>query len=155
MWKQATQVNGFMLDWGSFQIEKWLHGHKIACNKEDVYRCMRFNWRAKERNLLKVIGSRKHDIPVSGMGCFREIVRCASMAERMKEREFDRDTVYIVPGSYIDTPPDMDVVPTSLRDVCLVFTSFNLSLNVARVHQWFGAASPGPVAMLDHTYKAW
>ena len=80
---------------------------------------------------------------------------CASMAERMKEREFDRDTVYIVPGSYIDTPPDMDVVPTSLRDVCLVFTSFNLSLNVARVHQWFGAASPGPVAMLDHTYKVW
>ena len=155
LWKQATQVNGFMLDWGSFQIEKWLHGHKIACNKEDVYRCMRFNWRTKERNLLKVIGSRKHDIPVSGMGCFREIVRCASMAERMKEREFDRDTVYIVPGSYIDTPPDMDVVPTSLRDVCLVFTSFNLSLNVARVHQWFGAASPGPVAMLDHTYKVW
>ena len=34
-----------------------------------------------------------------------------------------------------------------------MFTSFNLSLNVARVHQWFGAASPGPVAALDHTYK--
>ena len=65
-----------------------------------------------------------------------------------KDPNFNVHTIYLVPGSLTQDSDNGQDQPK----LCLMFTSFNLILNVARAVYWY-RDSGGAIAGIDHTFK--
>ena len=64
-----------------------------------------------------------------------------------KDPNFNVHTIYLVPGSLTQDSDNGQDQPK----LCLMFTSFNLILNVARAVYWY-RDSGGAIAGIDHTF---
>ena len=65
-----------------------------------------------------------------------------------KDPNFNVHTIYLVPGSLMQESDNGLDQPK----LCLMFTSFNLILNVARAVHWYRNKG-GAIAGIDHTFK--
>jgi hypothetical protein len=152
MWKHACTAEAHLLCYDQYQITRWLYDHHIDFNKETVLRCKRFNERTRRAVALANVPA---GISVNHMGAFHAIVQEYAFQTRSQLPTFDKHTVYILPGSFVQHPAAADLASHesehSLQGPCLLFTTFNMSLNATRAAYWFREA--GPVAQLDHTFK--
>ena len=138
VWKAAVSQNPEMLDWTSRHIFEWLISHGVqGVDAHLATRCKKFNERTRQNFAQARVGS---DVPLDTLGGIRTLAQTYAFEAVAEHPSFSCDTAYLCPGWFI-----------SDTDMCLMFTTFNLMLNIYRASRLRG--EKGVVYALDHTYK--
>ena len=139
VWKAAVaQHGGKMLDWNTRMIFEWLTENGVeGVDQCTAVRCKTWNERQRRAAAKKRVG---RDVDLDTVGGIRELASTYSFEARSQEPQFCCDTAYLVPGWYVND-----------GDICLMFTTFNLAMNIYRADEYFGER--GVVYGVDHTFK--
>ena len=105
--------------------------------KKMANKCKRYNERERRKVVQDRVGC---DVDLDTVGGLRALACTYSFERLSRSPTFSHDTVFLCPGWYINED-----------DVCLIFTTFNLLLNIHRANQYFG--DKGLAYGLDHTFK--
>ena len=138
VWQAAVTQDAEKLDWSSRRIFTWLTDHGVeGVDKEMAQKCKRYNERERRKVVQDRVGC---DVDLDTVGGLRALACTYSFERLSRSPTFSHDTVFLCPGWYINED-----------DVCLIFTTFNLLLNIHRANQYFG--DKGLAYGLDHTFK--
>jgi len=91
---------------------------------------------------LKHVGLNTTASRVGGVYAAEQLLDFKNVAQRA---DFDINTPLLVPGWCCDKED------AETGGVCLVFTTFNMVLNIYRAQQWYGEV--GVTTSIDHAFK--
>ena len=146
-----AQTTNEMWSWTSSQIQQWMKDKRIELSPGDdvkkfLTRLRRHSQRAREAKDKKLLGL--------GNCIANPVTKLKFATENLtfdaatKDPNFNVHTIYLVPGSLMQESDNGLDQPK----LCLMFTSFNLILNIARALHWFRNKG-GAIAGIDHTFK--
>jgi hypothetical protein len=155
MWEAFCALNPYALNFKRSEIQKWLVDRQINCTHIDphtgeqtnqlgvmVNKCKRYAERLLRANTLADGIRNNYEGKLLAM-C--EQYDFKETAKRMGHAHFTAHTPYILPGWSADNDDTH-----AAGGYCILVTTMNLALNLARAHHWFA----GKVTMaLDHTFK--
>jgi len=140
-----------MLGWDRTAISRWIMQNHIADPQDTL------SFRIKKSNELCVRSQMQSALPLGTqpgtLGALIAATHQLSFANVLQKegKAFNWNTAYIVPGSLVPESA-LSLAPGSTSFLCLMFTSFRLSLEYYRVLRAFGTAK-GVTLSLDHTFK--
>ena len=138
VWKAAVQKDPCMQHWNFRQIFTWLTDHHVeGVDKQLAHKCKRWNERERRKAAQGRVG---RDVDLDTVGGLRSLACTYAFEAVSRDPTFCHDTAVLCPGWYINE-----------HDVCLIFTTFNLLLNIHRANEYFG--EKGLVYGVDHTFK--
>ena len=146
-----AQTTNEMWSWSSRRTQQWMHDRKIELAPSDdvkmfLNRLRRHSQRAREAKDKELLGLGNCIAnPVTKLKVATENL---TFDAATKDPNFNVHTIYLVPGSLTQDSDNGQDQPK----LCLMFTSFNLILNVARAVYWY-RDSGGAIAGIDHTFK--
>jgi hypothetical protein len=140
-----------MREWDRTQISRFIMQHSIADPNDTL------SFRIKKANELSVRSQVQSALPLGTqtgtLGALIAATHDMSFAKVLQKegKAFNWNTAYIVPGSVV---PESAVALArgGTSFLCLMFTSFRLSLEYYRVLREFGTRK-GVTLSLDHTFK--
>ena len=105
---------------------------------QSAKRCKRYNERERLQRVQRRVGAH---VDFNSIGGLRQLAETYSFECVSKDAKFDPHTPYLVPGWTVGDDGSL----------LLMFTTFNLVLNVFRAREYFRAA--GVTFAIDHTFK--
>jgi len=140
----AAEYNPKMYSWSRKQVRLWLEEEGIDCGqgnqKNQMHERITQHCNHKRKAIINsTVGMQGRS---TAWGVLTLFVSKMSLAQRQKEPGFTVDTAYLVPGSRLDAEG---------RGCCLLLTTVNHILNLARMCQWHAPSKP--TAGVDHTHK--
>jgi hypothetical protein len=136
-----------MREWDRTQISRFIMQHSIADPNDTL------SFRINKANELSVRSQVQSALPLGTLGALIAATHDMSFAKVLQKegKAFNWNTAYIVPGSVV---PESAVALArgGTSFLCLMFTSFRLSLEYYRVLREFGTRK-GVTLSLDHTFK--
>ena len=140
----AAEYNPKMYSWSRKEVRLWLEEEGIDCGqggqKNQMHERITQHCNHKRKVMMNsTVGMQGRS---TAWGVLTLFVSQMSLAQRQKEPGFTVDTAYLVPGSRLDSEG---------RGCCLLLTTVNHILNLARMCQWHAPSKP--TAGVDHTHK--
>lgn len=141
----AAHHDNAMYNWGRKQIREWLEASRIECGQgelvnQTVFRIVQHCIHKRRTMLHDSMGVHA---PTSAWAALTVFVSNMTLSVRQKQPDFTVDTAYLVPGSHLQHDEQ--------RGCCLLLTTVNNILNLARMCHWYSPALP--TAGVDHTHK--